>query len=308
MKTTTKTYNIRSFRIWLIIPLAFLMIFNSTVFAQDEGAELVEVVKKEKKEKDNRPIRSTFDALTLIDNQSVMVGKKNTLTWDIQHRFGTVNNGYEDMIGLFAASNIRLGFVFTPIDNFAIGFGSTKNSLLWDFSAKYAIVQQARQGGMPLSITAYVNLTVDGRINTNSEIFENKSDRLSYFYEIIIAHKLNKIFSFQIAPNLSHFNIIDGDMKNDHFGLNMSGQIKFKKTGTSALIFEIDQPLSGHDNLNPHPNLSLGYQVSTSSHTFQLFIGNYNALNPQYNNVKNINDYRDWDFLIGFNITRNWNF
>ena len=234
--------------------------------------------------------------------------QKKTFKWDIQHRFGTVNNGYEDLIGLFASSNIRLGFVYVPVKNLAVGFGATKNSLLWDFSAKYAIVSQARQGGMPLSITAYVNMTVDGRVNKSDEVFLHKSDRLSYFYQIIVAHKLNKIVSLQVAPSLSHFNIIDEDMKNDHFALSMGGQFKLGKTSTHAITFEIDQPLTGHDKGNPHPNMSLGYQKTTSSHVFQFFIGNYNALNHQYNNVQNINDYRDWDFLIGFNMSRNWNF
>jgi len=69
-----------------------------------------------------------------------------------------------------------------------------------------------------------------------------------------------------------------------------------------------DQPLTKHDSGNPNPNISFGVEVSTSSHSFQMFIGNYQALVPQYNNVFNNNDYQNGDFLIGFNITRLWNF
>lgn len=31
------------------------------------------------------------------------------------HRFGSVKNGYKDFFGLFAPSNIRLGFSYVPI-------------------------------------------------------------------------------------------------------------------------------------------------------------------------------------------------
>ena len=48
--------------------------------------------------------------------------------------------------------------------------------------------------------------------------------------------------------------------------------------------------------------------MTTSSHAFQVFMGNYNAIVPQYNNKFNQNDFRDWQFVIGFNITRLWNF
>ena len=34
---------------------------------------------------------------------------------DIQHRFGTVNNGAKDLFGIFAPSNIRLGINYAPV-------------------------------------------------------------------------------------------------------------------------------------------------------------------------------------------------
>ncbi|MGZ5191897.1 MAG: DUF5777 family beta-barrel protein, partial [Flavisolibacter sp.] len=44
------------------------------------------------------------------------------------------------------------------------------------------------------------------------------------------------------------------------------------------------------------------------SHAFQLFLGNYSLLSPQRNNLYNSNNYKDSEFLIGFNITRLWNY
>lgn len=82
--------------------LVLLLCINSSgVFAQDTAT--AQVVKKVK------PVKGTFGSVWLIDNQTVMVPIKGTLEFDIQHRFGIVNNGSKDLWGFFAPSNIRLG-------------------------------------------------------------------------------------------------------------------------------------------------------------------------------------------------------
>jgi hypothetical protein len=74
------------------------------------------------------------------------------------------------------------------------------------------------------------------------------------------------------------------------------------------LIANYDQPLTQHPMNNPNPNLSLGLDFKTSGHEFQLFAGNYGFILPQNNNMYNQNDYTKGQFLIGFNISRLWNF
>ena len=71
-------------------------------------------------------VKNTFESNWILDNQSVMVPIKGTFEMDIQHRFGVVNKGYEDFYGVFAPSNIRLGFSYTFIDKLQLGFGLTK--------------------------------------------------------------------------------------------------------------------------------------------------------------------------------------
>lgn len=107
-------------------------------------------------------------------------------------------------------------------------------------------------------------------------------------------------------------------MEHNHFAVAVSA--RFKLTQISSLIFNYDQPLTKHPSNNPNPNISLGFEFNTSNHTFQVFAGNYYYLNPQRNNMYNQNSpfsYTDkatgekvkgGQFLIGFNITRLWNY
>jgi len=268
---------------------------------------------KDTLEIDTRPIRSTFESAWLIDNQSVMVPKKGTFEFDILHRFGTMEKGYDDFYGLFAPSNIRLGFGYTVIDRLSLGFGITKSNMTWDLNVKYALLRQTRSGNIPLSISYYGNAAIDTRDKDN---FLYQSDRFSYFHQLILARKITSNFSAQIAPSLSHFNIFqaylnsenekEGFKKGDHFAISAGG--RYKINYQLAFIVNYDQPITKHPFKNPNPNISFGIEISTSGHTFQVFAGNYSFITPQRNNVFNQNDFEDGQFLIGFNISKTWNF
>jgi Membrane bound beta barrel domain (DUF5777) len=305
-----KNRNFQNTNRTLFLLLAIFSLTMTGVVAQDTDKD----TETEKEEMDTRPVKSTFESAWLIDNQSVMVPIKGTFEFDIQHRFGTWQNGYEDFYGLFAPSNIRLGFSYTVIDRLGVGFGFTKSNLTWDLNAKYAILRQTRSDNIPVSVTYFGNIAIDSRPKDN---FVNGSDRYSYFNQIIVARKFTPEFSAQIAPSYSHFNAveafinsdneIESIMNNDHFAVSVAG--RYKISDVMAVIANYDQPLTKHKSNNPNPNISFGVEMATSSHTFQIFAGNYYFITPQRNNVFNQNNPELFsNYLIGFNITRLWNF
>jgi hypothetical protein len=254
-------------------------------------------------------VGNTFESVWLIDNQTVHVPLRKTFEFDILHRFGTVKNGYSDFLGLYAPSNIRIGFGYTPIDNLMVGFGFSKDRLLWDLNVKYALLKENGNKPFPVSVTYFGNVAADTRPKEN---FVNDTDRYSYFHQLLVARKLTRDFSVQGGVSLSHFNSVegyittDGDikgkMKNDHLAFNVSG--RYKISDAFAFIANYDQPITKHPVNNPNPNISVGVELATPLHAFQVFMGNYRWIVPQYNNVFNQNDFSEGAFLIGFNITR----
>lgn len=286
--------------------LMLLLYINTGSVLAQEDSTATPVVKKIK------PAKNTFGSVWLMDNQTVMVPVKGTLEMDIQHRFGTVDNGKKDAWGIFAPSNIRLGLSYAPINKLFIGAGITKERKQVDLNVKYSLLQQTPDK-MPVSISYFGNMVIDARDNSN---FRNSVDRLSFFNQLIIARKITDKFSAQVAPGFSWFNnveayvdkngIIQKKMENGHFAISVLG--RFRVTEKSAIIAGYDQPLTQHTTNNPHPNICFGFETTTSSHAFQVFMGNYYGIVPQSNNVFNQNDFRDGQFVIGFNITRLWNF
>jgi len=261
-------------------------------------------------------VKNTFEGNYLIDEQTVMVPIKGTFEFDIQHRFGTVEHGTTDLFGIFASATMRLGFSYVPVNNLQIGFGGTNEKMQVDGNVKYALLKQTKSGSMPVSITYYGDVAADTRKKDNTTLFVSTSDRFSYFNQILIARKFSDALSIQAGPNLSHFNNLQGYLdasgnvmpilKNDNFGISFSG--RFKISDESALIANYDQPLTQNPANNPHPNLSFGIEMKTSGHDFEIFVGNYSSLIPQNNFVYNQNDFKKGQFLIGFNISRLWNF
>ncbi|MBJ7880203.1 DUF5777 family beta-barrel protein [Gelidibacter salicanalis] len=267
-------------------------------------------------EEDHRGLQrvgNTFESNWLIDNQTVIVPLKNTAQMDIQHRFGVVKNGYKDLWGLYAPSNIRIGLSYVPIDNLQVGAGFSKDRLLWDVNAKYAILTENGKKKSPVSVSYLVNMAIDTR---EEEYFVENTDRLSYFHQLMVARKVTRDFSVQGSISLSHFNSvngyvtqdleIDGEMKNDHLAAGLMW--RYKISDAFAFIGSYDQPITKHVRNNPNPNIAIGLEVATVMHAFQVFVGNYKWLVPQYNSVMNNNNFADGAFLIGFNITRLWDF
>ena len=281
--------------------------FLNGLRAQDTTAFITPPVHKAK------PVKNTFDGSLLIDNQTCMVPFKNTLEFIIQHRFGLLNNGYEDFYGIFAPANIRLGFNFTPVNNLSVGVGICKERMQWDCNVKYAIVKQTERG-IPFSITFYGDVAIDSRKKEGN--FVKDADRISYFSQLMFAWKIFEPLSVQISPSYTHFNNVEGyvnseggispKMKNDHFAIAFMGRCKLSER--FGIIADYDQPLTQHPTNNPHPNISFGIEISTTSHSFQIFVTNYHSILQQSNNFYNQNDYTKGQFMIGFNITRKWHF
>ena len=304
-----------------IMLLSCLFLLQVTVNAQDDSTAVAKPEEATEPSKP-KPVKNTFQSVWIIDNQTVMVPIKGTLEMDIMHRFGTVKNGYEDFWGFFAPSNIRLGVSYAPINKLNLGIGITKSHMLWDASAKYSIITQTKRV-YPLSITYYGNVAYDTRKDEDKSLFKYSSQRASFFNQLIIARKITDRFSLQVAPSVSHQNAVNGyytkndstgketfqEMKHDHFAVAISA--RYKLTNVTSIIVNYDQPLTKHATNNPNPNLAFGVEFNTSSHSFQLFVGNYFSLSPQNNNLYNNNDpltIKDREFLIGFNITRLWNY
>ena len=303
----------------LFIVLFFLI--STFSYAQNAASDSTGVNEKDK------PVRSPFESGYLIDAQTTVIPNVKTLEAVIQHKFGTIENGRSDLFGIYAAgANIRLGLNYVLVKNLQIGAGITKKNMMSDLNAKWTILQQTRKNSMPVAVALYGNVAVDGRnisefesgqvqVGTHVQLPRSFKfpDRLSYFSQLIIGRKFTDWLSLQAAASFTHYNAVGQSFDHDIVSVHFNGRIKVSPQG--SIIFNYDEPLkikkiSEQNDWVSHarPNLSVGYEISTSTHAFQIFMGTTGGLLPQDNMMYNQNDFTKNQLSIGFNITRLWGF
>jgi len=297
-----------------------LVLFSAaSLLAQDTV-----VAKKENKNKsllgyfildEAKPVRTPYDGGMIIDNQTNVMPSAKSLEFVIQHRFGSIENGMSDFLGIYGTANTRLALNYTITDWAQIGFGTTKNYKLQDFNLKINILKQSRDNKSPVDVTYYGNFSIDAR---DKEYFGEQykfGNRVAYFNELMVTRQFCKWFTMTVGGSFTHFNQVDSLYEHDKIALHLLGRVKV--TPQSSIIINCDLPLKidgikewAEIKDQPKYNFGIGYEIATATHTFQIFAGSASYMVPQYNVMKNQSEFfhSTKDIFLGFNITRQWNF
>lgn len=287
----------------LLLILFFFISFSFALQAQDEEPK-----------KEDKPVREPFASGILVDAQTGYIPAPKTLEYTIQHRFGNFQNGAKDLWGIYApGANVRMGLNFVIMNNVQVGWGITKLNMYNDFNVKWTILEQTRKNTIPVAVTLFGNMAIDGREKTVFGTNYSFSDRFTYFSELIVARKFNSWLTIQTAISFSHYNAVDSLYDHDKIGLHFAGRAKISPQG--SILFNYDIPLhiqgisENKEFLNPSkPNLVIGAEISTSTHAFQIFLGTSTGLLPQEIIMNNQNEFANNGMAFGFVITRLWNF
>jgi len=282
----------------------FMLAFITPTFCQEE----------EQTQPTDKPVKNTFEAVTLIDNQTVMTPFKGAIELQIQHRFSLIDN-IHNLYGLFGSANTRLGLNYGITDNIMIGIGTTRTNQLADVNGKIKILQQTKSNSMPITLVYYGNINIGLRDSTTGAYGPTNRfkeiHRLSYMSQLIVARKFSEKLSLQVAPTFFYFNSVPRGYKNLNYSISAGG--RYNVFGSHSVIFEYDQLLSKQDSIvdatgqyvkkQPLPNVAIGWEIGTATHCFQVFAANFDKINGQYDLLYNTNDFKKRKYLFGFNIT-----
>ncbi|MGE0020903.1 MAG: DUF5777 family beta-barrel protein [Draconibacterium sp.] len=269
---------------------------------------------------------TAFESPYLVDDQTTMVADKKTLGFAIQHKFASVENGISDLFGMYGpGTNIRLALDYVPLKNLQLGAGISKGKMLSDLNAKYLILQQTDDNKMPVSVAVYGVLGIDGReqdafgtgqiVTTKGEDLPETvkfNDRISYFSQLMISRKFTEWLSVQGGASFTHYNLANWDDNHDLIGLHALGRIKISPQ--SSITVNYNAPLKiqniSEQTVIPNykPNMAIGWQISTFTHAFQLYVSNAPSMIPQENMMYNRAGFDKSGIAIGFTITRLWAF
>ena len=265
-------------------------------------------------QEEDEPIYPPFESQTLIDNQTTFNPYKGSLTLGIQHRFSQIKE-VSDLFGIYGSANTRLGFNYGITDKIMLGFGTTRSYMQQDLEWKYSILTQTTSGKIPVSLSYYGNAVLDAReskyfesvkdINDETEVPEYRfTGRFSYLHQVIVSRRFGEKIGVQMAPTFVYYNAVPEGYRNANLSLDLGA--RFQVLGFHSIILECDQPLLQPQGVNAktiYPNVSLGVEIGTSTHSFRVFVSNYNAIVKNRSVAFNNRNPLDGDFQFGFNIS-----
>jgi hypothetical protein len=251
---------------------------------------------------------ATFKGTKLINGHSIENPSKGVLQFMIQHRFGRINGGAYELFGLDNAT-IRLGFDYGLTDRLAVGIGRSSFEKVYDGYAKYKILRQSSGAKyMPISVS-YVSAIAAKSIQwQNPERPNLFTSRLFFTQQILIAQKVNSNFSYQLSPTLIHRNLVASraDM-NDVFAIGiggrhkLNGSISFNAEYFYLLPNQIKSPVYGEKISN---TLSIGFDIETGGHVFQLHLTNSRGMVENHFVTETSGRWNKGDIHFGFNVSR----
>lgn len=286
-----------------LFPLLILLI-NNPCFSQDTS--LLSVLEDSSRYNTaSFPVKATFKAIHLINAQTVESPAKRDLNFIIMHRFGKINEGAYNFFGLDNAS-IRLGLDYGITDHLAIGIGRSSFEKTFDGYIKYKILQQTDG---PKSFPVTISLL--GAINHMTQrldITVSAQNKTTYVSQVLIARKISSALSLQVTPTYIHYNRYPRlKSAKDVFAVMIGGRFKFTKR--MSFTAEYNYLVPGMlDAVALKNSLSVGFDIETGGHVFQLVFTNSGGMIESQYISKTEGDWGNGDIYFGFNISRNFSF
>lgn len=294
-----------SMTFFLRAKLLFLVpLLSAGLFAQDD--DLLSLLGEEEPELEY--VSAAFKSTRVINGHSLENTAHGVLDFRIGHRFGMLNGGVNEFFGLDQAT-IRLGLDYGITDRIMVGIGRSSFQKTLDGFLKYKILRQCQSGcDMPvtLAVVAASSMTTlrDELLPWYDASVENYfSHRLGYSMQVILGRKFSEGFSMQLNPGVVHRNLVPG-VDDTHDVVHISGAARAKLTKRLAITAEYFHVLADQLPDAYRNSLSLGFDIETGGHVFQLHFTNSTAMFERGFITETVGDWGKGDIHFGFNISR----
>lgn len=285
--------------------IGFLILVTPLVMSgQDDLLDML----NEKEEPITEYTIATFKTTMLVSGQSVETNAEGVLQFLIGHRFGRINSGIKELYGIDNAT-IRFGFEYGITDNLNIGIGRSSYQKTYDGMIKWRFLRQKYGAkNFPFTATWVSSVFILGNDWPYPERENYFSSRMSYVNSLLVARKFGDFISIQVMPTLVHRNLV-ATQADENTVFAMGAGTSIKLTGSLRLNAEyhyilpdqIASPMGGEMITNA---LSVGIDLETGGHVFQLHFTNSRGMTEKYLVGETTGDWLKGDIHFGFNVSR----
>lgn len=274
--------------------LAIGMLFAAVgASAQDDLLELLGPV-----ETPDAFVAATFKDTRIINGQSNETPAGGVLHFVIAHRFGQISDGAYALWGLDNAS-MRMGFDYGITDRLSIGVARNTFQKTYEANLKARLLRQSNT--VPLSITGFSSIACNGLRWPEPDRVNYFSSRLSYVHQLVIARKFNSNMSLALTPSVVHHNLVATSADaHDEYLIGAGGRYKLsQRVSVNGEYFLRLNPGEAYNN-----SLSLGVDIETGGHVFQLHVTNSQGMFERAFLTETAGKWLDGNIYFGFNLSR----
>jgi hypothetical protein len=285
-------------RIYLALLLSFVSI---TIFAQDDLMNLLD----QNAPKEINYTTATFKSTRIMNGHSIERMPAGQLDVRISHRFGTLNSGAYNFFGL-DQSNIHLSLEYGILNWLMVGVGRGSYEKTFDGFAKFTILRQSTGAvSMPVSMSVVTSAALKTLKDSDPARTNFFTSRMAYTAQVLIARKFSQGLSLQLTPSYVHKNLVATELDpNDIYALGAGGRIKLtKRISFNGEYYYVVNPKTYMSQKIYNP-LSLGFDLETGGHVFQLFFTNSLGMIEKAFISETTGQWKNGGVHFGFNISR----
>jgi hypothetical protein len=283
----------------LLIFVAFI-ITTPLLTAQDIDQLLEEVTGSE-----TDYVSATFKSTRIINGHSIERMPEGQLDFRISHRFGQLNSGAYNLWGLDQA-NIHLSLEYGITDWVMAGIGRGTYEKTFDGFLKFSIFRQSKgEKNMPFAVS-YLATAALNSLKRDMPGKLNFPDRFSYVHQLLIGRKFSERFSLELNPTFVHRNLVATEVDpNDLFSIGAGARLKLtKRISFNVEYYYVVPPGNDNQSTKTYNPLSVGFDIETGGHVFQLHLTNSLAMIEKGFIGETTGEWIDGGIHFGFNISR----
>jgi len=244
-----------------------------------------------------------FKALQIGNMQSTKVVGKGDLYLVVAHRFGPVKDGVRELFGLDQANTkIQLLYGITP--RLQLGLSRDSYEKTYSGTAKMKLYRQSDK--MPVNVALYGSIDINTFLQKSLYPGLKFFDRYAYTTQALVSRRLSENLSLELAPIYVRQNLLDLNYTKTYtynqFLLGIGGRNKF----TKRMSLNADYVYNFNKNQNSlyKNSLTIGVDIETGGHVFQLLFTNSRASNDAAFLTETLGDWKKGEISFGFNLVR----
>lgn len=287
--------------------LLFFILFPFVIFSQEN-----DLLSQIDTTDSNKTVQSAFKALKIVNLESTKLAAKGDFYLMIAHRFGYVDNGFDDFFGIDNA-NTQIKFLYGVNEWMTLHIARSGFQKTYEVGGKFSLKQQETDG-FPVAIVGFTSVAINTEFKESDYPNITFENRLSYVTQALISRKFSEKLSLQLSPTYFHENtlrdtynkegeiILPNPQDNSQFAIGMGGRYKFAKRWSVNIDYAAHLNRAS-ESIYKNP-LAIGFDLETGGHVFQMLFTNAQAINEAGFLGQTSGDWSKGEIAFGFNLYR----